>query len=194
VYLIFLERFRDNSPRCERLVARPKAGCGHPMMSAQGPDGPAGTAVRSTSPAWTRDSRRARLRAQQRAPAPRHEPWFAAGQSEEEIEPPAPGATDAVRLDGGVSSELERRYGGGEARTARHTARRHELDLARLGSVADVIAIFGKTASGNERRRRGGRFVRLDHGRARVCRRDAGHRRMPLWTKQSDAPAVGYLA
>ena len=58
---------------------------------------------------------RGRLRAQRGAPAPRHEAWFAAADSEEEPRAPPPDRPDAGGVNARRLRELERRYGSIEA-------------------------------------------------------------------------------
>jgi protein tyrosine/serine phosphatase len=131
VYLIFLDRFRENVAAAVRAVANAPEG-GLVIHCAGGKDRTgllsafllhlAGVEDEEITTDYALSEERLR---------PRHEAWFAAAESEEELERLQRMAQTPAASMAGVFAELERRYGGLEnyLRVAGVTA--EELDLAR---------------------------------------------------------------
>jgi protein tyrosine/serine phosphatase len=134
VYLVFLERFRSNVAAAVRAVASAPAG-GVVIHCAGGKDRTGLLSAFLLHVAGVDDEEIAadyalseeRLR-------PRHEGWFAAAESEEELERLRRIAQTPAASMSGVFAELERRYGGVERylRGAGVTVEELELVRARL--------------------------------------------------------------
>ena len=134
VYLIFLERFRSNVAAAVRAIARAPAG-GIVIHCAGGKDRTgllsafllhlAGVAGDEIAADYSLSEERLR---------PRHEEWFEAAESEEELERLRRIAQTPAASMTGVFAELERRYGGVESylRGAGLTAEELELVRRRL--------------------------------------------------------------
>jgi protein-tyrosine phosphatase len=115
VYLIFLERFRSNVAAAVRAVGNAPAG-GVVIHCAGGKDRTglisalllhlAGASEDDIATDYALSEERLR---------PRHEGWFAAAESEEELERLRRIAQTPAASMAGVFAELERRYGGVEA-------------------------------------------------------------------------------
>ena len=134
VYLIFLERFRSNVAAAVRAIARAPAG-GIVIHCAGGKDRTgllsafllhlAGVAGDEIAADYSLSEERLR---------PRHEAWFEAAESEEELDRLRRIAQTPAASMTGVFAELERRYGGVESylRGAGLTAEELELVRERL--------------------------------------------------------------
>jgi protein-tyrosine phosphatase len=131
VYLIFLERFRSNIAAGVRAVAHAPAG-GLVIHCVGGKDRTGLLSAFLLHLAGVDDEEIAadyalseeRLR-------PRHEAWFAAAESDEELERLQRIAQTPAASMSGVFSELERRYGGPEDYLRAAGVTDEELELAR---------------------------------------------------------------
>jgi protein-tyrosine phosphatase len=131
VYLIFLERFRENIGAAVRTVAHAQAG-GVVIHCAGGKDRTGLLSAFLLHLAGVTDDEIAadyalsedRLR-------PRHEAWFAAAESEEELERLRRIAQTPAAAMRGVFAELDRRYGGVEAYLRSAGVSDEELGLVR---------------------------------------------------------------
>ena len=149
MYLIFLERFRENVAAAIRAVANAPDG-GVVIHCVGGKDRTGLLSAFLLHLAGVDDEQIAadyalseeRLR-------PRHEAWFEAAESEEELERLRRIAQTPAASMAGVFSELERRYGGVEAYLREAGVTDEELELVARASVAElVVGLFGPTASG----------------------------------------------
>ena len=134
MYLIFLERFRDNVAAAVRAVARAPEG-GVVIHCVGGKDRTGLVVAFLLHLAGVDDETIAADYAlSEERLLPRHEAWFAAAQSEEELERLRRIAQTPADSMAGVFAELERRYGGVEAylRDAGVSADELELACARL--------------------------------------------------------------
>ncbi|MFL5961119.1 MAG: tyrosine-protein phosphatase [Gaiellaceae bacterium] len=131
VYLIFLERFRSNAAAAVRAVANAPAG-GIVIHCAGGKDRTGLLAALLLHLAGVPDDEIAEDYAlSEERLRPRHEAWFKAAASEEELErlrriTQTPSASMV-----GVFAELERRYGGAEAYLRGAGVTEDELELVR---------------------------------------------------------------
>jgi protein-tyrosine phosphatase len=131
VYLIFLERFRGNIAAAVRAVANAPAG-GVVIHCAGGKDRTGLLSAFLLHVAGVADDEIAadyalsedRLR-------PRHEAWFAAAESDEELERLHRITRTPAASMAGVFAELEHRYGGVEAYLRSAGISDEELDLVR---------------------------------------------------------------
>ena len=131
VYLIFLERFKDNVAASVRAVARAPAG-GVVIHCVGGKDRTGLLAAFLLHLAGVDDATIAadyalseeRLR-------PRHESWFAAAETDAELERLQRIAQTPAASMAGVFAELERRYGGIEQYLGEAGVTAEELELAR---------------------------------------------------------------
>jgi len=131
VYLIFLERFKDNVAAAVRAVARAPAG-GVVIHCVGGKDRTGLLAAFLLHLAGVDDATIAadyalseeRLR-------PRHESWFAAAETDAELERLQRIAQTPAASMAGVFAELERRYGGIEQYLGEAGVTAEELELAR---------------------------------------------------------------
>ena len=131
VYLIFLERFRDNVAAAVRAVARAPEG-GVVIHCVGGKDRTGLLAAFLLHLAGVDDETIAADYAlSEERLLPRHEAWFAAAQSEEELERLRRIARTPSDSMVGVFAELERRYGGVEAYLRDTGVGADELELAR---------------------------------------------------------------
>jgi protein-tyrosine phosphatase len=131
VYLIFLERFRSNVAAAVRAVATAPEG-GIVIHCVGGKDRTgllaafllhlAGVADEDIAADYALSEERLR---------PRHETWFAAAETEEELERLRRIAQTPAASMTGVFAELERRYGGVEAYLRGAGVTDEELELAR---------------------------------------------------------------
>lgn len=131
VYLIFLERFRGNIAAAVRAVAHAPAG-GVVIHCAGGKDRTgllsafllhvAGVADDEIAADYALSEERLR---------PRHEEWFEAAASEEELERLRRIARTPAASMSGVFAELERRYGGVEPYLRGAGVTEEELELVR---------------------------------------------------------------
>src|SRR5205823_13061877 len=131
VYLIFLERFRSNVAAAVRAIARAPAG-GIVIHCAGGKDRTgllsafllhlAGVAGDEIAVDYSLSEERLR---------PRHEAWFEAAESEEELERLRRIARTPAASMTGVFAELERRYGGVESYLRGVGLTAEELELVR---------------------------------------------------------------
>jgi protein tyrosine/serine phosphatase len=131
VYLIFLERFRANIAAAVRAVAHAPAG-GVVIHCAGGKDRTgllsaflldvAGVADGDIAADYALSEERLR---------PRHETWFAAAESDEELERLRRIAQTPAASMAGVFAELDRRYGGVEAYLRSAGVSDEELGLVR---------------------------------------------------------------
>jgi protein tyrosine/serine phosphatase len=131
VYLIFLERFRSNAAAAVRAVAHAPAG-GIVIHCAGGKDRTgllsafllhlAGVADAEIAADYALSEERLR---------PRHEKWFAAAETEEELERLRRIAQTPAASMVGVFGELERRYGGVEQYLRGAGVTDEELELVR---------------------------------------------------------------
>jgi protein tyrosine/serine phosphatase len=131
VYLIFLERFRSNVAAAVRAVARAPEG-GVVIHCVGGKDRTgllsafllhlAGVAGDDIAADYALSEERLR---------PRHEQWFEAAETEEELERLRRIAQTPAASMIGVFAELERRYGGVEQYLRASGVTDEELDLAR---------------------------------------------------------------
>jgi protein-tyrosine phosphatase len=131
VYLIFLERFRANVAAAVRAVAGAPAG-GVVIHCAGGKDRTgllsafllhlAGVTDEDIAVDYALSEERLR---------PRHEAWFEAAESEEELERLRRIAQTPAASMAGVFAELERRYGGVEAYLRDTGVTSEELELVR---------------------------------------------------------------
>jgi protein tyrosine/serine phosphatase len=131
VYLIFLERFRDNVAAAVRAVARAPEG-GVVIHCVGGKDRTGLLAAFLLHLAGVDDEAIAADYAlSEERLLPRHDAWFAAAESEEELERLRRIAQTPADSMVGVFAELERRYGGVEAYLRDTGVRADELELAR---------------------------------------------------------------
>lgn len=131
VYLIFLERFRDNVAASVRAVARAPAG-GVVVHCVGGKDRTgllsafllhlAGVDGETIAVDYARSEERLRTR---------HEAWFESAESEEELERLRRIAQSPAGAMLGVFDELDRRYGGVEGYLREVGVSGEELELAR---------------------------------------------------------------
>jgi protein tyrosine/serine phosphatase len=132
VYLIFLDRFRSNVAAAVRAVANAPAG-GIVIHCAGGKDRTglltafllhlAGVAEEDIASDYALSEERLR---------PRHEQWFAAADTEEELERLRRIAQTPAASMAGVFAELEHRYGGVESYLRGAGVTDEELDLVRM--------------------------------------------------------------
>ena len=131
VYLIFLERFRDNVAAAVRAVAHAPEG-GVVIHCVGGKDRTGLLAAFLLHLAGVDDETIAADYAlSEERLLPRHEAWFAAAESEEELERLRRIARTPSDSMAGVFAELERRYGGVEAYLRDTGVGADELELAR---------------------------------------------------------------
>jgi protein tyrosine/serine phosphatase len=131
VYLIFLERFRPNIVTAVRAIAHAPEGC-VVIHCAGGKDRTgllsafllhvAGVADDEIASDYALSEERLR---------PRHEAWFAAAESEEELERLRRVARTPAASMAGVFAELDRRYGGVEGYLRSAGVSDEELGLVR---------------------------------------------------------------
>ena len=131
VYLIFLERFRSNAAEAVRAVATAPAG-GVVIHCAGGKDRTgllsafllhlAGVDDEVISVDYALSEERLR---------PRHEAWFEAAETEEELERLRRMAQTPAASMAGVFTELERRYGGVESYLRGAGVTNEEIELVR---------------------------------------------------------------
>jgi protein tyrosine/serine phosphatase len=131
VYLIFLERFRANVAAATRAIAHAPSG-GIVIHCAGGKDRTgllsafllhlAGVSDEDIAADYSLSEERLR---------PRHETWFEAAESEEELERLRRIAQTPARSMTGVFVELERRYGGVESYLRGAGVTEEELELVR---------------------------------------------------------------
>ena len=131
VYLIFLDRFRENVAAAVRAVANAPEG-GLVIHCAGGKDRTgllsafllhlAGVDDEEITTDYALSEERLR---------PRHEAWFAAAESEEELERLQRMAQTPAASMAGVFAELQRRYGGLENYLQQAGVTAEELDLVR---------------------------------------------------------------
>jgi protein tyrosine/serine phosphatase len=131
VYLIFLERFRSNAAEAVRAVATARAG-GVVIHCAGGKDRTGLLAAFLLHLAGVDDEEIAADYAlsEQRL-RPRHEAWFEAAETEEELERLRRMAQTPAASMAGVFAELERRYGGVEAYLRGAGVMDEEIELVR---------------------------------------------------------------
>ena len=192
VYLIFLERFRDNVAAAVRAVAHAPEG-GVVIHCVGGKDRTGLLAAFLLHLAGVADDEIAADYAlSEERLLPRHEAWFAAADERGGARAPAPDRADAGGLDGRrlrrARAALRRRRG---VPARRRRQRRASSSSPARGSVADVLAIFGPTASGKS-------AVAEEVARlipAELVSADAMqvYRGLPILTNQSEARLVGYL-
>jgi protein-tyrosine phosphatase len=131
VYLIFLERFRDNIAAAVRAVAHAPAG-GIVIHCVGGKDRTGLLAAFLLHLAGVPHGEIAADYAlSEKRLLPRHEAWFAAAENEEELERLRRIAQTPAASMEGVFAELERRYGGVEAYLRDVGLSEQELRLAR---------------------------------------------------------------
>ena len=131
VYLIFLERFRDNVAAAVRAVAHAPEG-GVVIHCVGGKDRTGLLAAFLLHLAGVPDDEIAADYAlSEERLLPRHEAWFAAAASEEELERLRRIAQTPAASMVGVFAELDRRYGGVEAYLRDVGVSEDELELAR---------------------------------------------------------------
>jgi protein-tyrosine phosphatase len=131
VYLIFLERFRDNVAAAVRAVARAPEG-GIVIHCVGGKDRTGLLVAFLLHLAGVADDEIAADYAlSEERLLPRHETWFAAAQTEEELERLQRIAQTPAASMAGVFTELERRYGGVEGYLRQAGVSDEELELAR---------------------------------------------------------------
>jgi len=131
VYLIFLERFKENVAAAVRAVALAPDG-GVVVHCVGGKDRTGLLSAFLLHLAGVDDAEIADDYAlSEERLQPRHEAWFAAAQSEEELERLRRIAQTPAASMRGVFEELERRYGGIEAYLRSAGSSDEELDLVR---------------------------------------------------------------
>jgi protein-tyrosine phosphatase len=131
VYLIFLERFRDNVAAAVRAVAHAAEG-GVVIHCVGGKDRTGLLAAFLLHLAGVDDETIAADYAlSEERLLPRHETWFAAATSEEELERLKKIAQTPAASMTGVFAELERRHGGVEGYLRHAGVSDEELELAR---------------------------------------------------------------
>jgi protein tyrosine/serine phosphatase len=131
VYLIFLEHFRDNVAAAVRAVARAPEG-GIVVHCVGGKDRTGLLAAFLLHLAGVADDEIvADYALSEERLLPRHETWFAAAQSEEELERLRRIAQTPAASMSGVFAELEGRYGGVEGYLRQAGVSDEELELAR---------------------------------------------------------------
>ena len=131
VYLIFLERFRDNVAAAVRAVAHAPEG-GVVIHCVGGKDRTGLLAAFLLHLAGVYDDEIAADYAlSEERLLPRHEAWFAAAGERGGARAPEADRGDAGRLDGGRLAELERRHRGVRATCATSASSDEELELIR---------------------------------------------------------------
>jgi protein tyrosine/serine phosphatase len=131
VYLIFLERFRSNVAAAVRAVANaPEGGVVIHCVGGKDRTGLLSAFLLHLA-GVDRDTIAADYALSEERLRPRHERWFAAAETEEELERLRRIAQTPAASMTGVFAELDRRYGGVERYLRAAGATEEELDLAR---------------------------------------------------------------